>query len=582
MAKKAKNDVIKHTVTKHAANLKTDSKIAEDVARGTMAEPQKLMEAAQTMLNNASPFYWFSLQQRFAQQHVGLVTRLFGPAATDPGTATAGKPDPRFAAPEWEEQPWFRWLKDAYLTNAKLTAEAIERANLDPAQRQQLEFYTRLMSEAWSPANFAMTNPEAIKTAIETRGASVMAGMRQLGEDMGKGYISLTDESAFEIGRNIAATPGEVIFENRVMQLIHYAPSGDTVHSRPMLFVPPFVNKFYLMDLEPENSFVRWTVEQGHQLFLVSFKNTTEAERDLTWDQYVTDGVIKAMEIVREVTEQKNMNVLAFCTGGTLMATAFAPLIAQGRKSWVSSLTLIAAGLEFTDIGELGVYMDSPFMRYRSQSLKSGGVMPARDIAAAFASLKANDLVWGNVANNYLKGKKHTPFGLLYWNSDPTNLPGPMYAWYLEHTYMGNKLIRPGGATVCGTPFDIRSISLPTYAMGAIEDHIVPWRGAYESARHLGSDVRFCLGGGGHIAGTMNPASKNRRNYWVADQKALPEDADQWLGDATSLKGSWWNDWAKWLEPHLGKRVAAPKRLGSRTHAPIEPAPGRYVEERSV
>lgn len=581
MAKKPKTDV-----TKHAGNLQTDSKIAADVVRGAIAEPQKVVEVAQTMLNNASPFYWFNLQQRFAQEHISLMTRMFTPASTDAGTGTspttATKPDPRFAAPEWEQQPWFRWLKDTYLANSKLTAEAIERANLDPAQRQQLEFYTRLMTEAWSPANFPMTNPEAIKAAIETRGASVVAGMRHLSEDMAKGYISLTDENAFEIGRNIAATPGEVIFENRVMQLVHYAPAGDTVHARPMLFVPPFVNKFYLMDLEPENSFVKWTVDQGHQLFLVSFKNTSEAERDLTWDQYVTDGVIRAMEIVRDVTGQKDMNVLAFCTGGTLTATAFAPLIAQGRKSWVNSLTLIAAGLEFTDIGEIGVYMDSPFMRYRSQSLKSGGVMPARDISAAFASLKANDLVWGNVANSYLKGKKHTPFGLLYWNSDPTNLPGPMYAWYLEHTYMGNKLITPGAATVCGKALDITAIGLPTYAMGAIEDHIVPWRGAYESARHLGSNVRFCLGGGGHIAGTMNPASKNRRNYWVDDSNELSHDPDQWLAAAANQKGSWWNDWAKWLVPHLGKRIAAPKQLGSKKFKPIESAPGRYVHERAV
>ncbi len=579
MAKKPKTDV-----AKLAANLATDRKIAEDIARGAVAEPEKAAEMAQAMLKNASPMYWFSLQQRFAQEHLGLVMRMFTPpAGTQTGDATpAAKPDPRFAAAEWEQHPWFRWLKDAYLTNSKLTSEAIDRANLDPAQRQQLEFYTRLMSEAWSPANFPMTNPEAIKTAVETRGASVVAGMCQLSEDMSKGYISLTDEGAFEIGGNIAATPGEVIFENRIMQLIHYKPAGDTVHERPMLFVPPFVNKFYLMDLEPENSFVKWTVEQGHQLFLVSFKNTTEAERDLTWDQYVTDGVIRAMEIVRDVTGQKDMNVLAFCTGGTLATTAFAPLIAQGRKNWVKSFTLIAAGLEFTDVGEIGVYMDSPFMRYRAQSLKAGGVMPARDLAAAFTYLKANDLVWGNVVNNYLKGKKHTPFGLLYWNSDPTSLPGPMYTWYLEHTYMGNKLIRPGAATVCGNAFDITGINLPTYAMGAIEDHIVPWRGAYESARHLGSNVRFCLGGGGHIAGTMNPASKNRRNYWVQDSTKLVDDPDQWLANAANRKGSWWNDWARWIEPFVGKRIAAPKSLGSKSYAPIEPAPGRYVRERSV
>jgi polyhydroxyalkanoate synthase subunit PhaC len=573
----------KSDVEKLADQLKADYKMAGDLACGAISEPTKMAEAGMAMLKNASPMYWFSLQQRFAQEHMTLLSRAFSPSTADRNpSASAAKPDQRFAASEWAELPWFGWLKDSYLANTKLMSEAIKRADLDSTQRQQLEFFSRLMMEAWSPANFLMTNPEAMKAAAETGGASIVAGMRQLGEDMSKGYISLTDESAFELGRNIAATPGEVIFENRVMQLIQYKPAGDTVHERPMLFIPPFVNKFYLMDLESENSFVKWTLEQGHQLFLVSFKNATDAESDLTWNQYVSDGVIRAMEIVRAVTGQADMNVLAFCTGGTLTTTAFAPLIAQGRKNWVKSFTLLAAGLEFSDVGEIGVYMDSPFMRYRAKSLKSGGVMAARDLAAAFTLLKANDLVWGNVVNSYLKGKKQAPFGLLYWNCDPTCLPGPMFAWYLEHTYMGNQLIRPGAAIVCGKAFDITAIDLPTYAMGAIEDHIVPWRGAYESARHLGPNVRFCLGGGGHIAGTMNPAAKNRRNYWVRDDGDLSQDPDQWLADASNRKGSWWHDWAKWLEPFHGKRVAAPKRLGTKTYAPIEPAPGRYVQERSI
>ena len=580
MSKSPKTDI-----TKLAGNLQSDQKLAQDVATGMMKEPGSVADVAMAMMKNASPFFWFGLQQRFAQEQMRILTGLATPKATTSESATAGpvaRPDPRFAAPEWDEHPWFRWLRDTYLSNSKLTMEAIEKADLEPAQRQQLAFYTRLMVEAMSPANNGLTNPEAIKAAVETRGQSMVTGMRQLTEDMSKGYVSLTDESAFELGRNIAATPGEVIFENRVMQLIHYRPSTEFVHQRPMLFIPPFVNKFYLMDLEPENSFVRWAVEQGHQLFLTSFKNTTEAERDLTWDDYVVDGTIRAMEIVRDVTGEKDMNLLAFCTGGTLATTAFAPLIASKRKDWIKSFTLIAAGLEFTDIGELGVYMDSPFMRHRTQSLKGGGVMPARDISAAFTSLKANDLVWGNVVNAYLKGKQHVPFGLLYWNSDPTSLPGPMYAWYLEHTYFGNKLIRPDESIVCGKGVDISKINLPTYAMGAIDDHIVPWRGAYESARYLGNRVRFCLGGGGHIAGTMNPAAKNRRNYWVGNSDELPPESDQWLAGAQSVKGSWWNDWAKWLEPYLGKSIAAPAQLGSKAFPPIEPAPGRYVRERSV
>lgn len=575
--------IMKSDLVKLASNVQSDQRALQELVTSMMAEPADMASAAQTLARNANPMFWLGLQQQVASEYGKLLARTFAFPFTNTETASAqSSEDRRFSAPEWDETPWARWLRDTYLINSKLAMEAIQKAELDPAMRQKLAFYTRLMIEAMSPANNPLANPEAIKTAIESRGESVAAGARHLLEDMARGYVSLTDESAFEIGRNIAATPGEVIFENEVMQLIQYRPLTEKVRQRPMLFVPPFINKFYIMDLEPESSFVRWTIEQGHQLFLISFKNTTEAERDLTWDDYVRDGVIAAMQTVRETTGSKDMNVLAFCTGGTLTTSAFAPLIASKRKSWVKSLTLLAAGLEFSDVGEIGVYMDSPFMRSRARSLKDGGVMPARDLAAAFTALKANDLVWSNVVNHYLKGKPHAPFGLLYWNSDPTSLPGPLYGWYLEHTYMGNKLVRQGETTVCGKALDLRKIKLPTYAMAAFEDHIVPWKGAYESARYLGPKVRFCLGGGGHIAGTMNPASKNRRNYWVGDKGELPPDADKWKASAESVKGSWWNDWGAWLKPFSGKLVDAPKSIGSDSYPPIEPAPGRYVRERSV
>ena len=567
-------------LVKLATKLQSDQQAIQAFVASLLAEPESLADVARALVQNADPMFWLGLQQQVVQEHSKLLATMFAlPGATVAPVATD---DRRFSAPEWNSNPWFRWLRDAYLINSKLSMEAITKAELDPALRQKLAFYTRLLIEALSPANHPLANPEAIKAAFASRGESLAAGARNLLADLGKGYVSLTDETAFEIGRNIAATQGEVIYENAVMQLLQYRPSTENVYQRPMLVVPPFINKFYLMDLEPENSFVRWTVEQGHQVFLTSFKNTTEAERHLTWDDYVSDGVIKAMEVVREVTGQKDMNLLGFCTGGTLVATAFAPLISGRRKSWVKSLTLLAAGLEFSDVGEIGVYMDSPFMRARARALKDGGVMPARDLAAAFTALKANDLVWSNVVNHYLKGKPHAPFGLLYWNSDPTSLPGPAYAWYLEHTYLGNKLVRQGETTVCGKPLDLRRIKLPTYAMGAMEDHIVPWHGAYESARYLGPKVRFCLGGGGHIAGTMNPASKNRRNYWIGEDAELPPDAETWFSQAQSHNGSWWNDWAEWLKPFAGKQVAPPAVIGSELYEPIEPAPGRYVRERSV
>lgn len=572
----------KPNLTKLAANFWSDQKTFQDVVTSQMAEPVDMTELASAMAKNANPLYWLGVQQRFVQEHSRLLAANFAPAKTEGAASPAEPLDRRFKAPEWEEGPWFRWLRDSYLINSKLAARAIDEAELNAGTRQKLVFYTRLMMETLAPSNHPLANPEAIKAALESKGESIAAGARNLLEDLGKGYISLTDETAFEIGRNIAATPGDVIYENRVMQLIQYRPLTETVFERPMLFVPPFVNKFYLMDLEAENSFVRWTVEQGHTLFLISFKNATETERDLTWDQYVRDGVIRAMQIVREVTGQQDMNVLGFCTGGALTATAFAPLTAGKQKNWVKSLTLLATGLEFTDVGDIGVYMDTSFMRSRIKALRSGGVMPARDVAAAFNGLRANDLVWGNVVDHYLKGKPHIPFGLLYWNSDPSSLPGPMFAWYLDHTYLGNKLIEAGAATVCGEPLDLREIDLPTYAMGAIEDHIVPWQCAYTSARYLGPNVRFCLGGGGHIAGTMNPASKNRRNYWIGGDSKLPPDPDGWRKGATSHKGSWWNDWGRWLEPFAGDKVAPSTTPGSEQYPPIEPAPGRYVRERSV
>ena len=576
---------MKTNLVKVAADLRSQQQAAQDLVASLMAEPEEMAEAALALAQNANPLFWLGMQQRLAQEHSKLLASMFLASSERAEASVATTPAPedrRFSAPEWEENAWFRWLRDAYLINSKLAMQAIAEAELEPALRQKLAFYTRLMVEALSPSNHPLANPEAIKAAVDSRGESIAAGARNLLADLGKGYISLTDEAAFEIGRNIACTPGEVIYENAVMQLIQYRPLTKQVHERPLLIVPPFINKFYIMDLEPENSFVRWTIEQGHQAFLISFKNATEAERHLTWDDYVDDGVIAAMEVVREVTGSKDMNVLAFCTGGTLTTTAFAPLIASRRKGWVKSLTLLAAGLEFTDVGEIGVYMDSPFMRSRAKSLAQGGVMPARDLAAAFTGLKANDLVWSNVVNHYLKGKSPAPFGLLYWNSDPTSLPGPLFAWYIEHTYMGNKLVRQGETTVCGKPLDLDRIKLPTYAMGAIEDHIVPWHGAYASARYLGPKVRFCLTAGGHIAGTMNPASKNRRNYWVGEGDELQPDPDKWFADAQSHKGSWWNDWGAWVKPLAGKKVEPPAVIGSDLHPPIEPAPGRYVKERSV
>ena len=456
--------------------------------------------------------YWTQLQNRYLQEQMNLWMGVFSPqGAPHPDAVASEKGDKRFNAPEWKEYPLYDYIKQSYLLTSRALMEAVQHANLDPQTKKKMVFFTKQFVDAMSPSNYAATNPEVLKAAIETKGESIAAGFKNLLGDLEKGRISMTDESVFEVGRNIAITPGSVVYENQFFQLIQYAPTTEKVHERPLLFVPPCINKFYIMDLQPENSMVRYAVEQGHTLFMLSWKNVTEEEQHSTWDDYISDGVIRAMEVVREITAAKDINVLGFCVGGTLLASALAVLAAQ-KKNCAASLTLMTALLEFSDVGDIGVYVDRPFVEAREKKFHDGGVVPGQELATSFSSLRANDLIWAYVVNNYLKGKAPDAFDLLYWNSDSTNLPGPMFSYYLRNTYLENNLVKPNCLTMCGTPVDLSKVDMPTYVFGAVEDHIVPWRAAYESARYLGSEPRFVLGASGHIAGSMNPASKNKRS----------------------------------------------------------------------
>jgi polyhydroxyalkanoate synthase len=457
--------------------------------------------------------------------------------------------------------------------------EAVRNANLDPKTKNRIAFFTKQYIDAMSPSNWLLTNPEVLKMAIETNGESIASGLRNLVQDIGKGRISMTDEAAFEVGRNIAATPGDVVFENDLIQLIHYQPIKAQVYERPMLFVPPCINKFYIMDLQPENSLVRYTLEQGYNLFLVSWRNISKELQHLTWDDYIGNGVIKAVEVTHEITGQEKINALGFCVGGTLLASALAVLRAR-KLDPVASLTLMTCLLEFSDVGDIGHYIDRHFVERRERTFRTGGVVPGKELAMAFSSLRANDLLWSYVVNNYLKGKTPEAFDLLYWNSDGTNLPGPMFAYYLRNTYHDNNLVKPNRLSMCGTPVDLGRVDTPTFAFAAIEDHIVPWRAAYASARYLSGKAAFVLGASGHIAGSINPASKNRRNYWVAGQ--LEDNPDDWFRTVQYRDGTWWTEWTAWLKNRSGKRVLAPKQSGATKYPPIEPAPGRYVRERAM
>jgi polyhydroxyalkanoate synthase len=398
--------------------------------------------------------------------------------------------------------------------------------------------------------------------------------------DMQQGHVSMTDESLFEVGKNVATTEGAVVFENELFQLIEYKPLTAKVYEKPFLLVPPCINKFYILDLQPENSLIRYAVAQGHRTFVVSWRNPDATLAHKTWDNYVEDAAIKAIAVTQEITGAKAINALGFCVGGTILGAALAVLAARGEKP-VASATFLTALLDFTDTGILDVFIDEAFVKYREQEMGKGGLLKGQDLASTFSFLRPNDLVWNYVVGNYLKGETPPPFDLLYWNSDSTNLPGPFYAWYLRNTYLENKLCKPGKVTVCGQKIDFRKLDLPVYIYGSREDHIVPIGGAYASTQHLPGKKRFVMGASGHIAGVINPPAAKKRSHWLREDGKFPATQADWQAGATEHAGSWWTDWANWLQSHAGKQIAAPKAYGKGKYKAIEAAPGRYVKAKA-
>jgi polyhydroxyalkanoate synthase len=502
-----------------------------------------------------------------------------------PDAAAAAKPlpDRRFAAQPWLQNPAAAYTAQMYLLNARTLMQMAEQVQGDAKTKARVRFAVQQWIDATSPSNFLAFNPEALQKAIETKGESLTAGMGHLLQDLKKGHVSQTDESVFEVGRNLATTEGSVIFENDLFQLIEYKPLTAKVHERPMLFVPPCINKYYILDLQPENSVIRYTVEQGHRTFVVSWRNPDESLKAVTWDDYIADGAIRAIEVVQELTGAETINTLGFCVGGTILSTALAVLAARGEQP-AHSLTLLTTLLDFSDTGILDIFVDEGSVRLREMTLGEQapggpGLLKGQELATTFSFLRPNDLVWNYVVGNYLKGEAPPPFDLLYWNGDSTNLPGPMYCWYLRHTYLQNELKQPGKLTVCGEKVDLGAIQAPAFIYGSREDHIVPWKAAYASTRVLKGKKRFVLGASGHIAGVINPPAKGKRSHWVNDK--LPADAEAWFDGATERPGSWWPEWSGWLKPLSGKLVPAPKAPGSRQYKPIEPAPGRYVKAKA-
>jgi polyhydroxyalkanoate synthase len=561
---------------------KTLSAIEEMGARwihqvGTVPMPRSFNEAWQLWMHAlaAEPTKIAVLQAKISEENQRLMQLTVQKNA--PVDARLSRTDKRFSGESWQNNPAFLNLAESYLGMVRIVLHSLDELELPQEAKQRAHFFFKQYFDAVAPSNFLLTNPEAMKAALESRGESLRAGIENLKADMEKGHISLTDEAAFEVGKNIAVTPGCVVFENEIFQLLQYAPQTREVYLRPLLMVPPCINKFYILDLRPDNSFIEYAVQQGFTVFVMSWRNVKAPQGNMTWDDYLRDGVISAIDTVRIITNVEKINTLGFCVGGTLLSSAIAVLRRMGHDV-IESVTLLTTFLDFSDVGEITAYVDEAFVKRREREVGHGGVIDGGELAFAFSSLRANDLVWNYVANNYLQGKKPPPFDLLFWNSDSTNLPGPWYCWYLRNTYFENNLVKPDHMTMCGVPVNLREIDMPAFVFAAREDHIVPWRTAYRSSEHLGGEVKFVLGASGHIAGVVNPASKNKRSYWTGKKAA---SAERWMDGAREHEGSWWPHWAEWLCARSGRVIAARTTLGSKDFPPGEAAPGRYVKEKN-
>jgi polyhydroxyalkanoate synthase len=523
------------------------------------------------------PGRFAALQSEFLVKQTRLWADMVSgeaPAALAPESG-----DRRFAAKEWRDNPYYAYLKHSYLLASRFLTDLADSVELEPKAKERLRFAVRQWCDAMCPANFAATNPAVLKLALDSGGESLTKGLANLITDTRKGRLSQTDEAAFEVGRNLALTPGDVIYENDLIQLIQYAPATPQVGARPLVMVPPCINKFYILDLQPQNSFVRYAVEQGHTVFMVSWRNVGPEQGHFTWDDYLEKGIFPAFEAAKAICKSKSVNALGFCVGGTLLGAALAVMAAKGDDT-VASVTFLATMLDFEAPGQINLFVDEAGQAVREATIGGGGILPGADLAGVFSALRANDLVWPYVVNNYLMGGAPAAFDLLYWNADSTNLPGPMYCHYVRNTYLENKLRTPGAVENCGVKVDLGSIRQPVFVLATREDHIVPWQAAYRSVQHLGSkDKIFVLGASGHIAGVINPADSGKRSHWTGD--APDDDAGRWLSKAGEQRGSWWPLWGQWLDKFKGGKRKSPTRSGNADYRAIEPAPGRYVKQKA-
>jgi polyhydroxyalkanoate synthase len=510
--------------------------------------------------------------------------KLMGQSTTP--VVEPAKSDKRFRHEDWEEHFLFDYVKQSYLIAARWLHNAVANVEgLDEHTRKKVDFFTRQYIDAWAPSNFALTNPEVFRETIASGGQNLVKGLNNLLDDIERGNgqlkISMTDSKAFELGVNIATTPGHVVFQNDLMQLIQYEPATPKVAKRPLLIMPPWINKYYILDLREKNSLIKWCVAQGLTVFVISWVNPDERHAAKDFVDYMLEGPLAALDAIEKTTGEKDANILGYCLGGTLLAATLGHLAAKKDKRIVSA-TFMTSLIDFTGAGELEVFIDEEQVSSLERKMSERGYLEGSHMANTFNMLRSNDLIWSFVINNYLMGRDPFPFDLLHWNQDSTRMPAKMHSFYLRNMYMKNKLREPGGISLAGTPIDLSKVAVPAYFVSAIEDHIAPWKTTYAGTQILGGKSRFVLSGSGHIAGMVNPPEANKYSYWTNEK--LPATAEEWFKGAKQHPGSWWKDWIEWLKPHLGPQVAARevgKADGKGRARVIEAAPGSYARERA-
>ncbi|MEQ8228676.1 MAG: class I poly(R)-hydroxyalkanoic acid synthase [Rhodospirillales bacterium] len=545
-----------------------------EMTRHMVTDPAKMMESG------------LSLWQGYMELWQSTALRMMGADAGP--VAQPARGDRRFKDEAWSENQVFDFIKQSYLLTANWLESTVKDVDgLDAKTQRKVDFYTRQFVDALSPTNFLMTNPEALRATVETKGENLINGLNNLLTDLergdGKLAIRMTDMDAFEIGKNVATAKGKVVFRNDLIELIQFDPLTDKVAQTPLLIVPPWINKFYILDLRPENSFIRWASEQGHTVFVISWVNPDAKLAKKSYDDYMLEGPLAALEAIEQATGERAVNIIGYCLGGTLTAATLAWMAAQKGQKWkkrINAATFFTTMVDFADAGDLSVFVDETQMQNMEAKMNERGFLEGSEMATTFNMLRANDLIWSFVVNNYLLGKDPFPFDLLFWNSDSTRMPAAMHSFYLRKMYLENKLATPGGIALAGTPIDLGKIDVPTYIISTREDHIAPWKATYAATQLYKGPIRFVLSASGHIAGVINPPAANKYCYWTNAQ--TPKDPDAWLDKAEQHDGSWWLDWDAWIKKRSGKKTVPARVPGDGKLKVLDDAPGSYVKVRAT